>query len=175
MLFRSLAFAGGIAAAAIYVPPLAGVYFSGEANRPEVAAGIAAAEQVAAQSSAGRRATLSADGSGHFNGSFVINGKRVDGLVDTGASMVALNLSTAERLGIARKDLAFRYAVDTANGKARAAYVRLKRIELGSVRVENVGAMVLDDKALSDTLIGMTFLKELSSYQVRGDRMELVR
>ena len=61
------------------------------------------------------------------------------------------------------------------NGKARAAYIRLDRIEIGPVRIENVGAMVLDDKALSGTLIGMSFLKGLSSYKVEDGKLHLTR
>ena len=89
--------------------------------------------------------------------------------------MVAINVSTAQRIGIDRADLDFRYAVDTANGKARAAYIRLDRIEIGPVRIENVGAMVLEDKALSGTLIGMSFLKALSSYKVEEGKLHLTR
>lgn len=43
------------------------------------------------------------------------------------------------------------------------------------MRIENVGAMVLDDKALSGTLIGMSFLKGLASYKVEDGRLHLTR
>ncbi|QRM53789.1 TIGR02281 family clan AA aspartic protease [Sinorhizobium sp. BG8] len=122
-----------------------------------------------------RGATIVADENGHFSGLFTINGRKEQGMIDTGASMVAINLSTALRLGVPRKKIEFRYAVDTANGKARAAYVRLDRIGIGSISVDNVGAMVLDDKSLSGTLIGMNFLKGISSYHVEGKEMRLMR
>ena len=174
MFARSLFVVAAIAVAAVYVPGLAGTYLPAE---PETKAVDATKAQPVstARYTGNRGVTLEADGTGHFSGLFTVNGRKEKGLIDTGASMVAINLSTAERLGIPRKNLDFRYAVDTANGKARAAYVRLDSVSIGSISVPNVGAMVLEDKALSGTLIGMTFLKGLSSYQVDGERMRLMR
>lgn len=174
MFARSLFVVAAIAVAAVYVPGLAGTYLPLE---PETKAADAEKAQPVstARYTGNRGVTLEADASGHFSGLFTINGRKEKGMIDTGASMVAINLSTAERLGIARKDLDFRYAVDTANGKARAAYVRLDKVAIGSISVPNVGAMVLEDKALSGMLVGMTFLKGLSSYQVDGAQMRLMR
>ena len=47
--------------------------------------------------------------------------------------------------------------------------------KIDGIRVSDVGAMVLDDAALSGTLIGMSFLKALSSYQVAGREMRLTQ
>lgn len=174
MLTRSLFVVAAIAVAAVYVPGLAGTYLPA---KPETKAVDAPKAQPVstARYTGSRGVTLEADATGHFSGVFTINGRKEKGMVDTGASMVAINLSTAERLGIPRKNLDFRYAVDTANGKARAAYVRLDSVAIGSISVPNVGAMVLEDKALSGMLVGMTFLKGLSSYQVDGAQMRLIR
>jgi aspartyl protease family protein len=49
----------------------------------------------------------------------------------------------------------------------------LDRVEIGNVRVRDVEAFVLRDKALGDTLVGMSFLKKLKSYQVKGDSLTL--
>lgn len=178
MFVRSLVFlVGSVVAAAAFVPGVATRYLDATAKAPEAKVEQAALEtgKNAARYTGNRSAVISADPSGHFTGLFAINGRKEEGMVDTGASMVAINISTAQRLGIAKADLDFRYAVDTANGKARAAYIRLDRVEIGPVRMENVGAMVLDDKALSGTLIGMSFLKGLSSYRVEDGRMHLTR
>lgn len=128
----------------------------------------------AAIPAAGGRVQLSADGRGHFSGAFRINGKPIDGLVDTGASLVAINESTARRLGYGAGDLDFRYKVDTANGTTDAAKVVLDRVEIGGLRVRDVDAMVLRDRALSGTLVGMSFLRKLRSYSVDDGRMTLV-
>jgi len=177
MFVRSLVLLVGSAiAAATFVPGLATRYLdqSATASPAQVEkASVPAAD--AARYTGNRSAVIGADANGHFTGLFSINGRKEEGMVDTGASMVALNVSTAQRIGIDKANLDFRYAVETANGKARAAYVRLDRIEIGPVRIDNVGAMVLDDKALSGTLIGMSFLKGLASYKVEDGRLHLTR
>ena len=179
MFVRSLVLVvGSVIAAATFVPDLATRYLAATGKTSEevkVEKVSVPAGQDAARYTGNRSAVIGSDANGHFTGFFSINGRKEEGMVDTGASMVALNVSTAQRIGIDRADLDFRYAVDTANGKARAAYIRLDRIEIGPVRIENVGAMVLEDKALSGTLIGMSFLKALSSYKVEEGKLHLTR
>ena len=118
---------------------------------------------------------LKADASGHYRGTFKLNGKATEAMVDTGASLVAINETTARRIGISMASLDFKYPINTANGETRAAHIRLQRVEVGSVRVEDVDAFVLRDKALSGTLIGMSFLKRLDGYSAEGDRLRLER
>ena len=178
MFVRSLVFVvGSVVAAAAFVPGVATRYLDAEGGKaPEATVEKAAVpQQDAARYTGNRSAVIDADANGHFTGLFSINGRKAEGLVDTGASMIAINLTTAQRLGIDKADLDFRYAVETANGKTRAAYIRLEKVEIGPVKVERVGAMVLDDKALSGTLIGMSFLKGLSSYKVEDGRLHLTR
>lgn len=118
---------------------------------------------------------LKADAAGHYRGQFKLNGKPVEGMVDTGASAVAINESTARRLGYGAAALDFRYSVNTANGRSEAAVVRLKRVEIGSIKIEDVEALVLRDQALSDMLIGMSFLSRLSSYKAERQSLTMVR
>ncbi len=115
---------------------------------------------------------LKADAAGHYRGLFKLNGKPVEGMVDTGASAVAINESTARRLGYSAASLDFRYSVNTANGRSEAAVIKLRRVEVGSIKVEDVEALVLRDDALSATLIGMSFLSRLSSY--KAERRSLI-
>lgn len=117
--------------------------------------------------------TLEAGANGHFSGTFQLNGRAITGLVDTGATFVAMNEKTARQLGFTGNSLDFRYAVNTANGPAPAANVVLDRVEIGSVRAQGVEAFVLKDDALSGTLIGMSFLKKLKSYSVEDGKMVL--
>lgn len=179
MFVRSLVFVvGSVLAAAVFVPGVATRYLDQAGDTAldaKVETASVPAGQGAARYTGNRSAVIAADPNGHFTGLFAINGRKEEGMVDTGASMVAINVSTAQRIGIDKADLDFRYAVDTANGKTRAAYIRLDRIEIGPVKIENVGAMVLDDKALSGTLIGMSFLKVLSSYRVEEGKLHLTR
>ena len=132
-----------------------------------------AVQQVSAATTSPRTAALAVDGSGHYSAVFRINGKPVEGMVDTGASLVALNESTARRLGYSGNRLHFKHHVNTANGRAEAAHVVLDRLEVQGVEVRRVDAFVLRDTALCSTLVGMTFLNRLSSFSVEGVMMKL--
>ncbi|MGG7519158.1 TIGR02281 family clan AA aspartic protease [Allorhizobium undicola] len=121
------------------------------------------------------QAVIDADERGHFVANFRLNGKTVEAMVDTGASSVAINESTARRLGFTAATLDFKYRVNTANGQTDAAAVTLDRVELGSLRVTDVKALVLRDNALSGTLIGMSFLGKLGSYKAEGGRLKLAQ
>ncbi len=123
----------------------------------------------------GRKAVVEADASGHFVAEFRINGRRVTGVVDTGATYVAMNASTARSLGIALKPANFSHEVNTANGKAMAAAAIIKTIEIGRVEARDVQAVVLEDRALDTTLIGMSFLRSLSKYEVSNGALLLVQ
>jgi aspartyl protease family protein len=96
-----------------------------------------------------------------------MNGRPVTALVDTGASMVAINKSTARRLGINVAPGQYINVANTANGQTKFAFVTIKEIQIGQIRVRNVEAAVMDDKALDGTLLGMTFLKQLESFGVK--------
>ncbi len=109
---------------------------------------------------------LKPDERGHYVAEFRMNGKSVTALVDTGASMVAINKTTARKLGINVGPADFKYEVNTANGTAKVAAAVIREIQIGRVRVRDVEAAVLDDKALDGTLLGMTFLKRLEGFSV---------
>jgi aspartyl protease family protein len=134
---------------------------------------VASAEPETPQPLLGQRMRLYADARGHFAGDFRLNGYHVPAMVDTGATFVALNSSTAERIGIHLSRSDYRYAVNTANGRTKAAAATIGSLDIGRIHMENVQALVLDDDALSGTLIGMSFLKRLSKYEVDGGQLLL--
>ncbi|SOE17088.1 aspartyl protease family protein [Hoeflea halophila] len=121
-----------------------------------------------------RAATVPMSRNGHFTADFRINGRSIQGLIDTGATYVAINASTARHLGLRLSASDYKHQVRTANGTTSAALIDLERMQIGAISVENVEAFVLDDKALSTTLIGMSFMSKLQSYRVHNNRMELV-
>ncbi|MEN0041042.1 MAG: TIGR02281 family clan AA aspartic protease [Pseudomonadota bacterium] len=112
---------------------------------------------------------------GHFMFNAAMNGRNVRVLVDTGASGVAINESTARRIGLQLKDSDFTGQASTANGKTAFARANIKRIEIGGVTARNVAAMVLRDEALGGTLLGMSFLNKLSRFEFDGNRLTLVQ
>lgn len=121
------------------------------------------------------RAAIYAAPDGHYYADATIRGRKVAVVVDTGASVVALNLATARKLGIAPPASAFRHSLQTANGTVDAAMVTLADIRLGGVRVRNVQAVILPDSALDVNLLGMSFLGRLSKWQAGSGRLELIQ
>ncbi|WP_265516022.1 retropepsin-like aspartic protease family protein [Nitratireductor luteus] len=121
----------------------------------------------------GKRVRIPADARGHYEAEFKLNGRRIDALVDTGATFVAINQSTARRIGLklARSD--FRYKVNTANGEAMAATAEIASLQIGRIHVDNVQAVILEDKALDGTLIGLSFLNRLASFQMQNGTLLL--
>jgi aspartyl protease family protein len=134
----------------------------------------ATASVVSASMEDGRYYVLKANEGGHFAGRFRINGKPVDSLIDTGATFVTMSETTARTLGYGGNELNFRYELSTANGKVKAARVNLKSIEIGTVSVRNIDAMVIRGKDLNQPLIGMSFLKKLSGYRAENDELKLL-
>ena len=81
--------------------------------------------------------TLKADRRGHFVTIAQIDGEDVSVMVDTGATAVALPYEDAERLGYKVKTSDFTVGVNTANGKAKIAPIRLKEIRVGDVVIRD--------------------------------------
>jgi aspartyl protease family protein len=109
---------------------------------------------------------------GHWRAEGRVNGRKVDLLVDTGATLVALTPDDAEAAGIDVRKLRFDTRVRTASGSARAAEVTVERIQIGNVRVRDVRAMVVE-RGLPVSLLGMSFLSRLEQFDVRGQTLRL--
>lgn len=121
----------------------------------------------------GNSVTLPAGEYGHFLTDAEINGREIDVMVDTGASLVALTYDDAARAGIFVKPSDFTHVAQTANGIARVAPVTISRIEIGDITVRNVKGVVSERGASQRTLLGMSFLGRLSRVEMRGDKLEL--
>jgi aspartyl protease family protein len=98
---------------------------------------------------------------GHFATEARIDGRSVDFLVDTGASLVTLRASEAASLGYNPREEDYRVRISTANGEGRAARIELETIEVGEISVRNVPAFVVADNALQVNLLGMSFLSRV--------------
>ncbi|TIV97590.1 MAG: TIGR02281 family clan AA aspartic protease [Mesorhizobium sp.] len=123
----------------------------------------------------GRQVLVNADLRGHFTSAFKFNGRLIDGMIDTGATLVAINTSTARRIGISLNQSDFSHQVNTANGAIKAAVVTVDHLQIGKISVDNVQAVVLDDRALQTNLIGMSFLQRLQKYEVENGALLLVQ
>jgi len=112
-----------------------------------------------------------------FNGDFdvtaQINGARIVMVLDTGASSVVLTLDDARAAGLPIEVLSYTANIDTANGRTRAAPVTLDRVAIGGLVERSVAALVAQPGQLKTSLLGMSFLNRLQSWEVRGDRLLL--
>lgn len=143
------------------------------AGEPAQAATRQAVNEPRQPVTSGRSMMLNADRMGHFKVEARIDGRFVDFMVDTGASTVALRESDAARIGIRPRPVDYVAAVSTANGKVKAAPMKLERIEVGGITVYDVQALVLPDRALDTNLLGVSFLSRLKRYEYAGGRMVL--
>jgi aspartyl protease family protein len=111
---------------------------------------------------------LRAGSFGHYRAQAEINGRQVEVLVDSGASLVVLSHEDAERVGLRLSAEDYSQRVSTANGVARVARVLLDRISIGEVSVRHVEAAVSEPGKLAQSLLGMTFLGRLQRVDMRG-------
>ena len=135
-----------------------------------------AAQKVAAPpaySGGPRTVVIQRDGRGHFAIDGAIDGRRVGFMVDTGASVVALTERDAGRLGYHPGLRDWTGRVQTANGTVHAAPIKLDMVEVGGVMVRNVEAIVLPEDALSENLLGLSFLSRLRRFEYRDGRLVL--
>jgi aspartyl protease family protein len=110
---------------------------------------------------------------GHYYVKADINGSSIEVLVDTGASAVALSYEDAMSVGLRPGTLKYDVPVSTANGVTKAARVKLRKVEIDTVRVADVDAFVMPEGALNGTLLGMSFLGRLDSFKVEDGHLIL--
>lgn len=110
---------------------------------------------------------------GQFVARTRVNAAAITMLVDTGASTVVLKPADARSAGINTDQLSFTVPVRTANGTTFAAPVRIKRLAIGPIVVDDIEALVSKPGNLNVSLLGMTFLRRLSSYEFSGSFLTL--
>jgi aspartyl protease family protein len=115
---------------------------------------------------------LPADDRGHVFAEGQINGLAVRFLVDTGASMVVLPAADARRLGIDYVK-APKTRVMTAGGAISAYLVTLDRVRVGSIELNGVDGLVVEEGA-PIALLGMSFLNRVEMRR-EGESMTLIR
>ncbi len=140
---------------------------SGDPSGPDGAAGQNASPK------SGYTIELKADASGHYVTNVEVNGREIEVLVDTGATMVALTYEDAERAGVFITDKDFTHRSSTANGTARVAPVTIDEISIGDITVRDVRGMVSEPGALHVSLLGMTFLSQLDRVDMRAGTLVL--
>ncbi|WP_340692647.1 TIGR02281 family clan AA aspartic protease [Hyphomonas sp.] len=133
---------------------------------PTVASAVVATQQA----SFANAAIIDREPDGHYWTRADVDGTAVKFMVDTGASTVAITFRDAQRIGLKPEDLEYKWEIRTAGGVVHGAAVTLEKIRIGQVEVENVEGMVLRE-GLEQSLLGMTFLGELYSYEFRKSQL----
>jgi aspartyl protease family protein len=123
--------------------------------------------------SGGRTVVIPRDSRGHFQVNGRVDGKHMGFLVDTGASVIALTERDAARLGLRPAQREFTTEVKTANGTVRAARTQLNRVEIDDVIVRDVAALIVPDEALSENLLGLSFLAKLRRFEYANGKLIL--
>jgi aspartyl protease family protein len=123
--------------------------------------------------SRGRTVELARAQAGDFQIATSVNGKKVPMVLDTGASSVILTDDAAKAAGLPLEMVKYSISIDTANGRTRAAAVTLDRLAIGNIVERSVPALIAQPGQLKTSLLGMSFLNRLESWEVRGDRLLL--
>jgi aspartyl protease family protein len=108
---------------------------------------------------------------GDFQLAMQVNSGYVSMVLDTGASAIVLTQDAAKAAGLPLEMLSYNVNVDTANGRTRAASVMIDRVAVGSIVERKVPALIAQPGQLKTSLLGMSFLNRLQSWEVRGDRL----
>ena len=117
----------------------------------------------------GSRIVLTAGTGGHFMAQGTINGRAAHFMVDTGASLIGMGASEAERLGLNYKT-GERGMISTANGVAPAWKMKLGSVRVGDVEVFDVDA-VISPQPMPYILLGNSFL---TRFQMKRENDQMV-
>lgn len=147
-------------------------WFAGQRELPDTAAVPATPVPAGARRQVGNSLTLTADPSGHYMVTAHVNGAPIRFLVDTGATVIALTPKDAQAAGYERDQLDFSRPVHTANGTVKVATVTLREIRLGALSLNDIEAAVMGAPG-GISLLGMNFLKQLDSYEIRDGKLTI--
>jgi aspartyl protease family protein len=171
MLKIVLLLAALIAAVAYAAPD----YLSQFTGKREPATVASTEETRPASADHGGIVRVAANRSGHYVSEIEVNNRPITALVDTGATTVALRYEDARALGLVSPGDKFEARVRTANGEGRARRVQLRSVTFGTITIRDVDALVLEQGALGTNLLGMSFLRRLSRFEVQRGVLVLER
>ena len=142
---------------------------------PSAAVVVAQASPAAAKPSnnSSRSVVIAPSRGGHFRVTGRVDGRRIDFMVDTGATVIALKPEDAAMLGIRPIASDYGAAVKTANGVIRVAPVEPDTVEIEDLEVLHVAAMVLPAGVSPENLLGLSFLRRLRRFEYSDGKLVL--
>ena len=115
---------------------------------------------------------LDRNSDGHFYTTAEIGGARIQAVVDTGASIIALPGADARKAGLTWDPDEVRPVGRGASGTVRGVIRTLPRIDVGGIVAENVTVMIIPN-GLDIALLGQNFLSRVRKVEIRGGQMVL--
>lgn len=104
---------------------------------------------------------IAPDNGGMYRVNGSINGFQVKFLVDTGATLIAMNKHHAKRIGINYKFKGDTGFAQTASGISKIYLVDLKTVMVGGIKLHDIKASVHDDDFPKIILLGNSFLSRV--------------
>ncbi|WP_420608125.1 retropepsin-like aspartic protease family protein [Novosphingopyxis sp.] len=120
---------------------------------------------------AGDEVRIAMSPDGHFWATASINGSKRRMLIDSGATVTALNPRTAAAAGIDRGSSLLPIMIRTANGTVQAETGSVERLELEGIEARNLKVVI--SPTLGVDILGMNFLSQLQSWRVEGPMLIL--
>jgi aspartyl protease family protein len=124
----------------------------------------------AGQSISGEAIELRRQDDGHYWIMVDINGKPLRFMVDSGATMTAINATTAMEAGVEADG--YPIILSTANGRVAAKRAIVRSLTVGPHRIEN-HPVVVSERFGDVNLLGMNFLNSMQSWRVEANMMVL--
>lgn len=112
------------------------------------------------------------DHRGHFFADGLVNDTAVRFMVDTGATVIAMNSNVAKRIGINYQIDGRPGTASTPGGIVRTFNLMLNSVQIGDIKIYNVPASVIEGNFPREALLGMSFLGQLDMKR-DGEKMEL--
>lgn len=125
----------------------------------------------AGQSISGEAIELRRQDDGHYWIMVDINGKPVRFMVDSGATMTAINATTAKEAGVEANG--YPIILSTANGRVAAKRATVLSLVVGPHKIEN-HPVVVSESFGDANLLGMNFLNNMQSWRVEANKMILI-
>lgn len=119
-----------------------------------------------------REVVVPQDDRGAFVLNAKVNGQPVRFIVDTGATDTVLSPEAARRLGVEVDKLKFVESAETANGMGYGAAFTAKRLDVGPIVFADF-PMVINQASMSSSLLGLSFLNRLESFEIRDRKLIL--
>jgi aspartyl protease family protein len=159
--------------ACAFAPRYAGQMISAARDATVVSAPHPEPATAQASIAGARTVVIAPSRGGHFRVNGRVNGRSIDFMVDTGASLIALKPEDAAMLGIHPVERDYVGMVRTANGTIRVARADLDTVEIDDLELHNVAAVVLPAGVASENLLGLSFLRRLRRFEYADGKLVL--